>query len=113
MSQAVHNLVENAIKYGRADTPITVRVLETHDRVHVSVHNRGDPISREDQATLFQPYRRAPSAARSGKDGWGLGLTLVEAIAEAHGGAVEVESTAEDGTTFTLDVLRDVRRTAG
>ena len=113
MSQAVHNLVENAIKYGRADTPITVRVLETHDRVHVSVHNLGDPISREDQATLFQPYRRAPSAARSGKDGWGLGLTLVEAIAEAHGGAVEVESTAEDGTTFTLDVLRDVRRTVG
>jgi len=113
VSQAVHNLVENAIKYGRADTPITVRVLETHDRVHVSVHNLGDPISREDQATLFQPYRRAPSAARSGKDGWGLGLTLVEAIAEAHGGAVEVESTAEDGTTFTLDVLRDVRKTTG
>lgn len=113
MSQAVNNLVENALKYGRADTPITVRVLETHDRVHVSVHNLGEPISRADQATLFQPYRRAPSAARSGKDGWGLGLTLVEAIAEAHGGAVEVESTAEDGTTFTLDVLRDVRKLAG
>src|SRR5204863_3250384 len=107
LSQAIHNLVQNAIKYGAADTPITVRVLETHDRVHVSVHNHGDSIPAEEQRTLFQPYRRAQAAARSGKDGWGLGLSLVEAIAEAHGGNVDVESRPQDGTTFTLDVLRD------
>jgi signal transduction histidine kinase len=109
MGQAIHNLVENALKYGRADTPITVRVLETHDRVHVSVHNLGDPIPPGEQETLFQPYQRAAAASRSGKSGWGLGLALVEAIAEAHYGAVGVESTAEDGTTFTLDVVRDLR----
>jgi len=107
--QAVHNLVENAIKYGRNDSPITVRMLETHDRVHVSVHNHGDSIPPEEQATLFEPYRRAQAAARSGKSGWGLGLALVQAIAEAHGGAVGVESNPHDGTTFTLDVMRDVR----
>lgn len=60
-----------------------------------------------DQAVF--PYQRSAAAARSGKSGWGLGLALVEAIAEAHGGAVGVESTAEEGTTFTLDVIRDVR----
>lgn len=109
MCQAVHNLIENAIKYGCADTQITVRVLETHERVHVSVHNFGEPIPPEEQATLFQPYQRASAAARSGKSGWGLGLALVEAIAEAHGGVVSVESTVEDGTTFTIDVLRDLR----
>jgi signal transduction histidine kinase len=109
MIQAIHNLVENALKYGRADTPITVRVLETHDRVHVSVHNFGEPIPPTEHATLFQPYQRAAAASRSGKTGWGLGLALVEAIAEAHNGAVGVESTAEDGTTFTLDVMRDLR----
>jgi signal transduction histidine kinase len=107
--QALNNLVENAIKYGRADTPITIRVVETHDRVHVSVHNLGDPIPPEEQATLFLPYQRAAAASRSGKSGWGLGLALVEAIAEAHNGAVGVESNETDGTTFTLDVMRDLR----
>lgn len=109
MGQAVHNLIENAIKYGCTDTQITVRVLETHERVHLSVHNFGEPIPPDEQATLFQPYQRASAAARSGKSGWGLGLALVEAIAEAHGGVVSVESTVEDGTTFTIDVLRDLR----
>ena len=109
MRQAIRNLVENALKYGRADTPITVRVLETHERVHVSVHNFGDPIPPGEQATLFQPYQRATAASRSGKSGWGLGLALVEAIAEAHYGAVGIESNLEQGTTFTLDVVRDLR----
>jgi signal transduction histidine kinase len=109
MSQALHNLVENAIKYGRADQPITVRAVETHDRVQLSVHNVGDPIPPEELATLFQPYRRAAAASLSGKAGWGLGLALVEAIAEAHNGAVAVESSAQDGTTFTIDAMRDLR----
>jgi signal transduction histidine kinase len=108
MHQALHNLIENAIKYGYPDSKVTVRVFETHDRVHLSVHNFGDGIPPAEQATLFQPYQRAAAAARSGKAGWGLGLALVEAIAEAHGGAVGVESSPEDGTTFTLDVIRDV-----
>jgi signal transduction histidine kinase len=73
------------------------------------VHNFGDPISPEDQPTLFRPFRRTTQAERSGKAGWGLGLVQVQAIAEAHGGSVAVESDATHGTTFTLDLLRDVR----
>ncbi|MEO8061913.1 MAG: HAMP domain-containing sensor histidine kinase [Pseudomonadota bacterium] len=109
MCQALHNLIENALKYGRADSQITVRVLETHDRIHLSVHNFGEAIPPAEQATLFQPYQRSAAATLSGKSGWGLGLALVEAIAEAHNGVVGVESTEEDGTTFTLDVMRDLR----
>ena len=45
----------------------------------------------------------------SQRQGWGLGLTAVKEIAEAHGGSVVVESTAEEGTTFTLQVFRDAR----
>jgi signal transduction histidine kinase len=107
--RAVRNLIENAFKYGSPDTPVTIRVLETHGRVHVSIHNRGDSIPLEDQKALFLPFRRAPAAEKSGKSGWGLGLALTEAVARAHGGVVSVESEAAEGTTFTLDVLRDVR----
>lgn len=110
MRQALSNLVENAVKYGSPNTVITSRVLESHDRVLLSVHNVGDPIPQDELHTLFMPYRRSRKAALSGKAGWGLGLALVQTIAEAHGGSVGVESSAEDGTTFTIDVLRDPRR---
>jgi signal transduction histidine kinase len=109
MRQALLNLIDNAVKYGSPVSAITVRVVDSHDRVLMSVHNVGEPIPPKDLHTLFSPFRRSPNAARSGKDGWGLGLALVQAIAEAHGGSVGVESNAEDGTTFTIDVLRDPR----
>jgi signal transduction histidine kinase len=89
-------------------SPITCQVLETHGRVIMSVHNEGDAIPAEYLTVLFQPFRRSLVAEKSGKPGWGLGLVLVQAIAEAHGGSVAVESTAEQGTTFSLDILLDV-----
>jgi signal transduction histidine kinase len=107
--RAVFNLVDNACKYSTPASTVTVRAVETHARVQIAVHNTGDPISEEDQATLFRPYRRTTSAQRSGKAGWGLGLVQVQSIAEAHGGAVGVESDPSNGTTFTLDMMRDVR----
>jgi signal transduction histidine kinase len=107
--RAVHNLVENACKYSTAHSTVTVRAIRTHDRVHIAVHNFGEPIAKEDQPMLFKAYRRTSGAQLSGKSGWGLGLTLVQAIAEAHGGSVGVESDATNGTTFTLDLLRDIR----
>ena len=107
--RAVYNLVDNGCKYSTPASTVTVRAVETHGRVQIAVHNSGDPISVEDQATLFRPYRRTTSAQGSGKAGWGLGLVQVQAIAEAHGGAVGVDSDPSNGTTFTLDMMRDIR----
>jgi signal transduction histidine kinase len=109
MRRGIDNLIDNALKYSTSDSNVTVRAVETHGRVQVSIHNSGDPISPEERSMIFEPYRRSTSAQRSGKSGWGLGLSQVQLIAEAHGGAVGVESTPEDGTTFTLDLIRDVR----
>lgn len=107
--RAVYNLLDNACKYSTPHSTVTVRAVPTHDRVQISVHNFGDPIPLEDQPTLFKAFRRTLVAQRSGKMGWGLGLVQVQAIAEAHGGGVGVESDVTHGTTFTLDLLRDVR----
>lgn len=109
LKQAVENLLTNAVKYGSPNTPITTRVNELHGRLFVSVHNQGEPIPQVELPVLFLPFRRSAAAERSEKDGWGLGLVLVQAIAEAHGGSVTVESTPEQGTTFTIDILRDAR----
>lgn len=107
--QAAHNLAENAVKYGSPESPVTVRLVKFEGRMQLSVHNFGDPLSPDEKAMLFQAYQRTSSAEKSGKKGWGLGLVLVQAIAEAHGGTVAVESNADEGTTFTLDMLQDAR----
>jgi signal transduction histidine kinase len=109
LKQALHNLLENAQKYGRHGAPITVRLHEMKGRLMISVHNHGDPIPPDLLPVLFQPFRRLPNAEGGTQAGWGLGLVLVEAIAEAHGGSVAVESTPDLGTTFTIDILCDPR----
>jgi signal transduction histidine kinase len=66
----------------------------------VSIHNAGPPIAPDALATLFEPFARPGD----GRHGWGLGLTLVRGSAEAHGGRAWVESTPENGTTFTMEL---------
>lgn len=109
LRRALWNLASNAIKYGAADGAITVRVRK-HDRgASASVHNWGPPISPDDLARLFRPFSRTHGAQTGGQKGWGLGLTLVKGCALAHGGHVEVESSREAGTTFTLQLPLDAR----
>jgi PAS domain S-box-containing protein len=111
MRRVLDNLLSNAIKYGEKDRPITVRVKQIDDRMLLSVHNYGTIIPKEEQARLFQPFHRAPSAQVSGTPGWGIGLTLVKGIVEAHGGIVKAESYPIEGTLFTADLPMDARNT--
>ncbi|WP_263436909.1 sensor histidine kinase [Stigmatella hybrida] len=102
LRRAVENLCGNAIKYGDPAEQVTVSLKQEGGRVELAVHNWGMPISPEEQAHLFQSFHRTKSAEASGKKGWGIGLTLVRGVAEAHGGSVSVESTEEAGTTFRM-----------
>ncbi|MFL5814067.1 MAG: PAS domain S-box protein [Bdellovibrionia bacterium] len=102
LRRVIENLCNNAVKYGGERTPIYVSLVHERDEAVISVRNEGNPIPPDDQATLFDPYRRTQSALQSGKKGWGLGLTLVRGVAEAHGGRVSVESSPEHGTTFSI-----------
>ena len=113
VKQALQNLLENALKYGAEGTPITCRVGATKGRLFLSVHNQGEPIDPQIIPVLFQPFRRSLAAEKSSKAGWGLGLMMVQAIAEAHGGSVGVESSPTEGTIFTLDLLCDARPQPG
>jgi signal transduction histidine kinase len=108
LRRALWNLGMNAVKYGAPDRPITIQVERAPGGARVSVHNFGKPIAPEDQARLFDLYSRLKAAARPGS-GWGLGLALVRACAEAHGGKIEVRSSQEAGTTFTIDLPADSR----
>lgn len=107
LRRALWNLVTNGLKYGASDRPVVVRVERTSSGARVSVHNEGNPIPPDRQARIFDAFERQPGARE--RTGWGLGLTLVRACAEAHGGTVALSSAPGTGTTFTLDLPLDSR----
>jgi signal transduction histidine kinase len=110
MRRVVENLLTNAVKYSDPQSPITVSVrVGDGNKMMLSVHNQGPSLSSEEQARIFQPFERAKSAELGGKQGWGIGLTLVKGIVDAHGGLVKVDSSPDGGTTFTVENPMDSR----
>jgi K+-sensing histidine kinase KdpD len=105
----VENLLGNAAKYGQAKSDVTIELKEAGPMIEISVHNHGIPISPQDQATLFNTFMRTDSAKAGNKKGWGIGLALVRAYAEAHGGKATVSSSEKDGTKFVVSFLQDAR----
>jgi signal transduction histidine kinase len=104
LGQVLINLILNASKFGVANTPIDVTISTRTGRVRVSVADRGPGVSLDDVDRLFEPYYRAPANAGSGKDGVGLGLSIVKSIVEAHGGDVGVESRPGGGARFWFTI---------
>jgi signal transduction histidine kinase len=109
LRRAIENLGSNAIKYGDITRPISVSIETLGDAVEISVHNFGSHIPSGDLPLLFDAFMRSRSSGGRAR-GWGLGLSLVRGVAEAHGGTIRVESDESSGTTFTLRLPRDSRR---
>jgi PAS domain S-box-containing protein len=107
ITQLLTNLVGNALKYSPEGTPVTVRVRETPEQVLLEVHNQGDPIAPELLPRLFQPMQRGVPGMDRATRSVGLGLFIVQTIARAHGGTIDVTSLPEVGTTFTVRLPRD------
>jgi signal transduction histidine kinase/CheY-like chemotaxis protein len=106
IAQVVSNLVGNAVAYSPPDTPVAVGLSATCDEVVLEVKNRGEPIPPAALATIFDPFKRAENGGERASRGLGLGLFIADRIAQAHGGAIRVTSTAEAGTTFTVTLPR-------
>jgi len=98
LRQVADNLLVNAVRHTPPASPVVVRLTGQQGWVVLEVIDRGPGVSQEDQAHIFEPFHRAdPSRARS-TGGVGLGLAIVSAIAQAHGGTVGVRSgSATDG----------------
>lgn len=109
VSQAMSNLIANAVQHGTESTPIVVTVRGAADEVVVSIHNLGRVIKAEDQQLIFDPFKRLVSEESDGlpRGSMGLGLYIAKEIALAHGGSIELRSTVEKGTTFELHLPRD------
>lgn len=100
LTQALLNLAHNATKYTTEDDAIALGSSLSEDKFRLWVRDTGEGIDAAHQEKIFERFERDVNGSRS--DGVGLGLAIVKAIANAHGGWVELESQVGIGSTFTI-----------
>ena len=110
LSQAVTNLVDNAIKYSGESRTIAVSAALDDRSLAIAVRDFGVGIGREDRDRVFERFYRGGDALTRTVKGSGLGLTLVKEIVEAHRGRVDVESEPGKGSVFTIRLLLPSRK---
>ena len=99
----LENLITNAVKYGESQKPITIKVVKEDERyLKLSVHNFGTPIPEEKQKEIFKFLNRSKDTSKRDLQSWGIGLTLVKMVADAHGGKINLKSSKEFGTEFSV-----------
>jgi signal transduction histidine kinase len=102
LNQVMDNLLSNAAKYSQPHTPISVRTWLDGAWVRIAISDKGVGIASEHLPRLFERFYRVPGHEASGPAGFGLGLSIVRDLVEAHGGRVEVTSGGlGTGSTFT------------
>jgi signal transduction histidine kinase len=110
LRQALSNLLSNAVQHGDRSAPITLSAAGEADAVVVKVGNQGEPIAADAHLAIFEPLVRAPNASSQSHDrsrtSLGLGLFIVREIVLGHDGTIDVQSTAEAGTVFTVRLPR-------
>ena len=104
LKQALVNLLDNAIKYTPHGGKITVSVKAEDGLAKVEVADNGIGIQEEALPHVFKRFFRAPNVRASEIEGSGLGLAIIQAICNAHGGAVSVENTSPAGCRFTVEL---------
>lgn len=101
LERAVGNLIDNALKYSLAASPVEIEVAEEAGRAVIRVADRGPGVAPGDRERIFEPFERAGGGA---VEGTGLGLTVVRSVADAHGGTVGVHDRQSGGSVFSLEL---------
>jgi two-component system sensor histidine kinase KdpD len=96
--QLFFNLIENAVKYTPAGSPIEIHAHEADRQVVVEIRDRGPGIAPGDEQRIFERFYRSPDGGRVG--GAGLGLAVCQAVVRAHGGDITARSREGGGTVF-------------
>jgi signal transduction histidine kinase len=102
LERALHNVLDNAIKFTDAGGRIELRLGVEADRALVAVTDTGIGIPADDLPGLGTPFHRAANARQQAVQGSGLGLAIVQHIVGEHGGTIRADSRLGEGSTFTL-----------
>jgi PAS domain S-box-containing protein len=104
LGQVVDNLISNAIKFTPIGGQVDVRLASSNGTAAIEVADTGAGVPDEERDRLFDRLYRASGATRAHVPGLGLGLTIVKAIVDAHGGTVGLASGEDGGTTFRVEL---------
>ena len=107
VEQVLINLVDNAVRYSASGSPVVIELRATEREVQFSVTDQGIGIPAEEAERIFQRFYRVDNSAARRAKGTGLGLFIVRAIVQAHGGRIWVESTPGQGSTFQVVLPRE------
>lgn len=111
LQQALSNLLNNAVQHGDRLAPVSVQAHGEADAVVLKICNAGNPIPAELLPSIFEPLIQAPTSGEApsserSKTSLGLGLYIVREIVQGHDGTIDVESTLDEGTVFTIRLPR-------
>ncbi|HLY37390.1 MAG TPA: ATP-binding protein [Candidatus Binatia bacterium] len=105
LQQVVWNLVSNGVKFTPRGGRVVVTLAESGQAARITVHDTGEGISPEFVPYVFEPFRQADGSSTRRHGGLGLGLAIVRALVERHGGTVRADSAGEGhGATFTVEL---------
>jgi two-component system OmpR family sensor kinase len=102
IERALHNLVDNALRYTPSQGTVRIHLAEESEHVAVSVEDTGRGINEAHLPLLFERFYRIEETAAERRTGTGLGLAIVKRIVEAHGGSISVRSAPGVGTAFSF-----------
>lgn len=108
--RVLENIINNAVKYGERGAPITIKVNNLPESVEISIHNLGNPIPEQEQKEIFKFLKTTDGRGPKKLKSWGMGLTLVNAVAQAHGGYLDLNSSDKEGTTFKLVIKKNFNK---
>lgn len=103
-SNAISNLVDNAIKYSEGEPSVKIQLLKKGGIIKISVTDKGPGIKKEHINKIFDKLYRIPTGNIHNVKGFGLGLSYVKAICKLHGWNITVQSKYGEGSTFTIEI---------
>ena len=108
----VSNLVDNAVKYSKENLAIKITTTNTIRHIQIRIEDNGIGMNKETQKRIFEKFYRAHTGNVHNVKGFGLGLSYVKTMVDAHGGKIKVDSVPGKGTVFAIDMPLAVRREA-